>query len=68
MSKESNLVRQVIGLRKGKSDLEKTLKGMAVTKRMVLAAQSSYQKDPEYGLSDDDMKKAIEAAMRAAIK
>lgn len=40
------------------------MKGRAVTKKMVEAAQRSYEKDPEYGLTDADMKKAIEAAIK----
>lgn len=30
---------------------------------MVAAAQGSYQGGPEYGLSDDDMERAIRAAL-----
>ena len=40
------------------------MKGRAVTKKMVAAAQQSYQHNPEYGLTDEDMKRAIEAAIR----
>ncbi len=44
----------------------KTL-GVAVTKKMVAAAQASYEdkSSPEYGLNDEDMTKAIRAALGA---
>lgn len=44
------------------------LKGMAVSQDMVRAAQESYAANPEYGLTDSDMAKAIKAALKAAIR
>lgn len=41
---------------------------MAVSKRMVKAAPASYAGNPEYGLNDEDMAKAIKAALNAAVK
>lgn len=37
--------------------------GVAVTRRMLEAAQSAYEANPEYGLTDEDMRRAIEAAI-----
>ena len=38
--------------------------GVAVSKRMLEAAQSAYERNPEYGLTDADMRRAIKAALR----
>lgn len=37
--------------------------GVAVTRRMLEAAQSAYEANPEYGLTDEDMRLAIKAAI-----
>lgn len=37
--------------------------GVAVTRRMLEAAQSAYEANPEYGLTDEDMRRAIKAAI-----
>lgn len=42
------------------------LKNMAVSASMVEAAQLAYTPNPEYGLTDNDMAKAIKAALRQA--
>lgn len=39
--------------------------GIAVSRKMLAAAQGTYEPNPEYGLSDADMHKAIKAALRA---
>lgn len=39
-----------------------------VTDRMVQEANCSYDDDYEYGIGDEDMKKAIQAALRVAIE
>lgn len=44
------------------------LKNMAVSASMVAAAQRAYKPDPEYGLTDTDMAKAIKAALRQAAR
>lgn len=46
----------------------RALKGLAVSKAAVEAAQASYQCDPEYGLTDADMRLAIMAALREMTK
>ena len=49
-------------------DQKKLLADLACSKKMLRAAQSSYEGNPEYGLTDEDMKKAILAALKEAIK
>lgn len=44
------------------------LKNMAVSGGMVAAAQRAYVQNPEYGLTDTDMAKAIKAALRQAAR
>lgn len=46
----------------------RALKGLAVSNDAVRAAQASYQCDPEYGLTDADMRLAIMAALREMTK
>lgn len=38
--------------------------GVAVSRKMVEAAQHAYESNPEYGLTDKDMQKAIAAAIQ----
>lgn len=38
--------------------------GVQVSRRMIEAAQATYEASPEYGLSDEDMGRAIDAAIR----
>ena len=40
------------------------IRGIAVSKKMVAAAQSTYDGWEEYGISDEDMAKAIDAALK----
>lgn len=47
-------------------DQKKFLAGLACSKKMLKAAQSSYESNPEYGLTDNDMKQAILAALKEA--
>lgn len=51
----------------GRDEVRAALKsgGIAVTKEMVAAAQAAYAGNPDYGLTDADMKNAIAAALRA---
>ena len=42
------------------------MKSIAVSNVMLRLAQSSYEANPEYGLSDNDMRVAIKAALDAA--
>lgn len=39
--------------------------GIAVSAKMVEAAQAAYNRNPDYGLTDSDMRAAIHAAIRA---
>lgn len=66
-SLEKAIVKLVTGNAPVTHEQPKALKGIAVSNRMVGAAQASYDanRNPEYGLTDSDMKKAIEAAMEA---
>lgn len=48
-------------------DRKSALAGIAVSAAMVGAAQSSYAGNPEYGLTDEDMKNAIKSALDAAL-
>lgn len=41
------------------------IRGMAISKKMLAAAQGSYDSWEEYGITDADMTKAIKAAMMA---
>ena len=45
---------------------KKAILGVAVSQKMIAAAQASYDGSAEYGLGDGDMKKAIEAALKVA--
>jgi hypothetical protein len=47
-----------------KAEAKNWRKGLTVSKQMVRAAQAAYDADYEYGLTDEDMTKAILAALR----
>ena len=49
-------------------DQKTFLAGLACSQKMLRAAQSSYEGNPEYGLTDDDMKRAILTALKEASK
>lgn len=42
------------------------MKSIAVSNKMLAVAQASYEGNPDYGLTDDDMRKAIKAALNEA--
>ena len=44
------------------------VRGLSVSNEMVLAAQSSYDSWEEYGISDEDMRNAIAAALKVACR